>query len=317
MKPLIVSEAELRRVIGLDREGLEAVAGGFARLSAGEVVQPPIMRIDIPEHQGEVDVKSAFVKGLDSFAVKLSSGFFENHRRGLPSASGLMIVLDAETGIPQAVLLEGGYLTDLRTALAGALAAEHLAPKTVRGVGVLGAGAQARWQLRALGLVREFARVRVWSRHPERARRYAEEMSAELGLEVEAAATPEAVVRASELIVTTTPATEPILRAAWLREGQHVTAMGSDAEHKNELEPGVFARADRVVCDSRAQCLRLGELRSAAAGVLSADDVTELGEIVSGQRPGREREEEITVCDLTGTGVQDTVIARLALARLS
>lgn len=317
MNVVLVSEDELRRVVSMDREGLEAVRLGFAKLSSGEVVQPPIMHIEIAEHNGEVDLKGAYVKGLGSFALKLSSGFFENHKRGLPSASGLMVLVSAETGVPQALLLDNGYLTDVRTGLAGALAAELLAPEAVSTVGILGSGAQARYQLRALTLVRDFERVLVWSRSKANAERYAQEMSAELGRPVSVAGAEE-VVSSSQVVVTTTPSLQPVLRSEWVHSGQHITAMGSDSAGKNELDPAVLGDADVVVCDHRGQCLQFGELRSAvASGAVPANRrVAELGEVIMGERAGRTSADQVTVADLTGTGVQDTMIARLALERV-
>jgi ornithine cyclodeaminase len=313
----ILYEDRIRAQVGLDDEGLEAVREALRRLSAGDAVQPPVMRIDVPEHRGEVDVKGAYLRGLDSFAVKMSSGFFDNPARGLPTASGLMVLLSAETGVPRAVLLDNGYLTDVRTALAGAAAADALARAPIDTVTVMGAGAQARWQLRALTLVRTPRRALVWARRPAEAERFAREMAAALGFPVEAVGEAEEAVTAGDLVVTTTPATAPIVEADWLRPGTHVTAMGSDAEHKQELAPAVLDRADVVVCDRRSQCLVIGELRGArAAGVdVGEARVAELGEVLSGGRPGRTSDRQITVCDLTGTGVQDTAIARLAVAR--
>ena len=317
MNVVLVSEDELRRVVSMDREGLEAVRLGFAKLSSGEVVQPPIMHIEIAEHNGEVDLKGAYVKGLGSFALKLSSGFFENHKRGLPSASGLMVLVSAETGVPQALLLDNGYLTDVRTGLAGAFAAELLAPEAVSTVGILGSGAQARYQLRALTLVRDFERVLVWSRSKANAERYAQEMSAELGRPVSVAGAEE-VESLSQVVVTTTPSLQPVLLREWVHSGQHITAMGSDSAGKNELDPAVLGDADVVVCDHRGQCLQFGELRSAvASGAVPANRrVAELGEVILGERAGRTSADQVTVADLTGTGVQDTMIARLALERV-
>ncbi|HKI55604.1 MAG TPA: cyclodeaminase [Trueperaceae bacterium] len=313
----VLYEDAIRELVTLDADGLDAVREAFRRLSAGDAVQPPVMRIDVPEHRGEVDVKGAYVRGLDSFAVKLSSGFFDNPQRGLPTASGLMVLIDAGTGVPRCVLLDNGYLTDVRTALAGAVAADALARPEVDTVAVLGAGAQARWQLRAMMLVRWPRRALVWARRPAEARRCAEDMGAVLGIEVEAVTDAEEAVTRADVVVTTTPATEPILRAEWLHPGLHVTAMGSDAEHKQELEPGVLRRADVLVSDRREQGLVIGELRAArAAGVdVGEARVAELGEVLAGTRPGRTSSDQITVCDLTGTGVQDTAIARLAAAR--
>lgn len=315
----LITEAQLRAVMTLERGALEAIADGFRRLSQGQVMQPPIMRIDIPEHHGEVDIKSAYIKGLDSFAVKISSGFFENYKRGLPSASGMMVLLSAETGVPVALLLDNGYLTDLRTALAGAVAADLLAKKSISTVGVIGSGAQARFQVRALRLVRDFEQVLVWSRNAENAETYCREMRAELGLAVHAKMSAREVVEASDIVVTTTPAKSPIIHKDWLHPGLHLTAMGSDAEAKQELSADVLVAADVLACDSRVQCARLGELHHALdADILaSAEDAAELGEIVAGIRSGREDDTQITVCDLTGTGMQDTVIARLAVVRLA
>lgn len=311
MKVTLLTEAELRRCVELDVEAIAAVEDAFTRLANGEAAMPPIVCVDIPEHRGEVDIKTAYVRGLDSFAVKIASGFFENYRFGLPSGSGMMVLVSARTGLPEALLLDNGYLTDVRTGAAGAVAARHLARTRVETVGIIGAGVQARYQALALRRVREFRRVLVWGRSRERAEAYAAEMAPRLGVEVVAASDAESVVRASDIMVTTTPSREPYLRAEWLHPGLHITAMGSDGPEKKELFADVLARADLVVCDSRTQCERLGELHHARP-VPSGDRIVELGEITSGRRAGRTDDAQITVCDLTGTGVQDTAIALLA-----
>jgi ornithine cyclodeaminase len=311
VKVTLLTEAELRRCVELDVEAIAAVEDAFTRLANGEAAMPPIVCVDIPEHRGEVDIKTAYVRGLDSFAVKIASGFFENYRFGLPSGSGMMVLVSARTGLPEALLLDNGYLTDVRTGAAGAVAARHLARTRVETVGIIGAGVQARYQALALRRVREFRRVLVWGRSRERAEAYAAEMAPRLGVEVVAASDAESVVRASDIMVTTTPSREPYLRAEWLHPGLHITAMGSDGPEKKELFADVLARADLVVCDCRTQCERLGELHHARP-VPSGDRIVELGEITSGRRAGRTDDAQITVCDLTGTGVQDTAIALLA-----
>ncbi len=310
----ILSEAVLRRRVSLDQAALACVESAFAAVATKPVAMPPILRLDIPEHRGEVDVKTAYVPGLDSFAIKISPGFFDNPKLGLPSLNGLMVLFSVRTGLVEALLLDNGYLTEIRTAAAGALAAKHLARPDARRAAIIGAGAQARLQLEALTLVRPIERAAIWARRRAQAEQTASELSARLRIPVAAAGSAEEAIAGADIIVTTTPATEPVLKAAWLRPGQHVTAMGSDAEHKNELEPAILGRAELYVCDRVTQCARLGELRHAvAAGTVAADrSWPELGQVIAGQSPARRGASEITVCDLTGTGVQDTAIATFA-----
>jgi ornithine cyclodeaminase len=311
----ILTEGDIRGCVSLDLDAIDIVERAFASLAKGGVVMPPILSMAIEERHGEVDVKTAYVPGLDGFAIKVSPGFFDNPKRGLPSLNGLMVVLDAETGIVRAVLLDNGYLTDVRTAAAGAVAARHLAANSVDVVGVIGAGLQAQLQIEALALVRPFAELLVWARDTAKAAAYAARMASRLSRPVSVADSAEALVARSQVVVTTTPSRTPLIRAEWLHPGLHITAMGSDAKEKNELDPAIIAAADRFVCDRIQQSRAVGELRSAiAAGVVAADrSFDELGTICAGMAEGRRSADDVTVCDLTGTGVQDTAIAVHAL----
>lgn len=310
----IFTEPELKQYIQLNLEAINIVEEGFTKLANNQVEMPPIMRIDLHDQNGEVDVKTAYVKEKDMFAIKISSGFFNNYQLGLPNGNGMMILMSTQTGVPQAILLDNGYLTEVRTAAAGAIASKYLSKKHVTTVGVIGAGSQARFQVRALKLVRDFSKVLVYARSTDRAKKYAQDMSLELGVEVKVVDSAEVVVRNSDTVITTTPATEPIIKAEWLHPGLHITAMGSDAEHKQELEAKVLARADKLVCDKKEQCARLGELHHALNQRIVTDNspIIELGQLTSKEVRGRENDEQITVCDLTGTGVQDTAIALFA-----
>jgi ornithine cyclodeaminase len=312
----VLTETDLRRLVRLDASAVACVEEAFAALATKPVAMPPILRLDIPEHRGEVDVKTAYVPDLPGFAIKVSPGFFDNPKRGLPSLNGLMILFDAQTGLVDCLLLDNGYLTEVRTAAAGAVAARHLARPEAASAAILGAGAQARLQLEALTLVRPIERARIFARNAMKAEAAAAELSTRLGIVVVAVADAREAVAGADIVVTTTPAERPILMASWLEPGQHVTAMGSDSEHKNEIDPHIFARVD-YVADSLAQTRRLGELAHALRAGLVPDERTfkELGDVVAGRRPGRESPEAITLCDLTGTGVQDTAIAVLAGAR--
>ncbi|WP_455274355.1 ectoine utilization protein EutC [Rhizobium herbae] len=314
---IILTEADLRRVIALDGDAVSCIEDAFHALATNAVVMPPILRLDISEHRGEVDVKTAYVPGLDGFAIKISPGFFDNPKIGLPSTNGMMVLLSAKTGLVQALLLDNGYLTDVRTAAAGAVAAKHLSRPDSSVAAIFGAGMQARLQLQALTLVRPIRLARIWARDATKAEKLAGDLAGTLNIGVVATADPQTAVAGADIVVTTTPSETPILKAEWLEPGQHVTAMGSDAEHKNEIEPAALARADVYVADRLAQTRRLGELHHAIeAGLAHPDaDFPELGQIVAGLRPGRINASQITVADLTGTGIQDTAVATLAFAR--
>ena len=313
----ILTETDLRKAVQLDLDAIECVEQAFAALATGDVVMPPILSMAIAPFNGEVDVKTAFVPGIDSFAIKISPGFFDNPKIGLPSTSGLMVLFAARTGMLEALLLDNGYLTDLRTAAAGAVAARHLSRADSSRACILGAGAQAKLQLKALSLVRPIRSATIWARDPDKASVAAAEMAGALGIDVRGAVDAAAAVSEADVIVTTTPSATPVLRADWLRPGQHVTAMGSDQDHKNEIDPGCFAKADLYVPDRLSQTRGLGELRSAiASGIVEPDaDFAELGMIVAGKAAARRSEQDITIADLTGTGIQDTAIATFARKR--
>lgn len=311
----VLTEAELRDAVGPGREELDAIEAVYPLITAGVGSMPPIMRIDVPESNGEIDIKSAYLPGFSGIAVKVSAGFFDNPAKGLPSLGGLMMVFDSETGVPRSALFDNGYLTDLRTALGGAVAARHLARPDASTAGVVGAGAQARLQLEALTLVRPIRRALVWARRREQAEALAAEVAGRLGIDVQPAETVESAVGDSDVVVTTTPATEPLVSEMMLHPGLHITAIGSDAETKQEIGAAAVAAADVFVCDSVAQSTRLGELRAAIAAGFEPEDAIELGSVVSGDHPGRSDADQITICDLSGTGAQDTAIASLAVER--
>jgi|TARA_B110000503_G_scaffold131919_1_gene207237 ornithine cyclodeaminase len=313
----ILTEGDLKTAIQLDLGAVDCIESAFRALASGAVVMPPILSMAIEAYNGEVDVKTAYVPGVESFAIKMSPGFFDNPKIGLPSTSGLMVLFSARTGVLEALLLDNGYLTDVRTAAAGAVAARHLAREDAHKVCIIGAGVQGTLQLKALCLVRPIDQAVIWARDFAKAQTQATRLSAELGIKVTATDDIAGAVSAADIIVTTTPSTTPLVMADWLRPGQHITAMGSDQHHKNELQPECLVKASLYVADRRSQTEQLGELHHALkSGLIEADaQFPELGEIVSGQVIGRQSPDDITICDLTGTGVQDTAIATLAFQR--
>lgn len=313
----ILSETELRQVVALDLDAVACVEQGFAALAGGKVLMPPVLSMAIEEFNGEVDVKTAFVPGLDSFAIKMSPGFFDNPKIGLPATSGLMILMSAKTGQVEALLLDNGYLTDLRTAAAGAVAARALAREDASSACIVGSGMQARLQLKALCLVRPVTSAVIWARDAAKAEAAASELSGDLSIPVSATHDLARAVSTADVVVTTTPTTDPLIKADWLRPGQHITAMGSDQHHKSELDPACLTRAGLYVPDRQGQTAIMGELRAAiAAGFVHPDrKFAELGDIVAGKARGRTAPDQITIADLTGTGVQDTAIAIFARQR--
>jgi len=317
----IIHEEELRQAITLSPEMIDLIEGAFRALAEGKVIQPPILSMALPEVNGEVDVKTAYIPGLEGFAIKISPGFFNNPSLGLPSLNGLVVYFAADTGLVKAVMMDNGYLTDIRTAAAGAVAARHLAPAQVTTAGVIGTGVQARLQARAAYLVRPFARLLIHGRSRARAEACAADLAAVFSgkdVQVEVVDQAEDLVRQSQLVITTTPSQTPLIMADWLHPGLHITAMGSDQHGKNELDPRLLGEVDCYCCDVIAQARLLGELRAAlVAGTLAEADAVELGAVISGDARGRVDPAAITVADLTGTGAQDTAIATHAFRLFS
>lgn len=316
---LVLREPEIRSV--LDHAScIRAVEAAFAAYATGRAELPALIHLDVPEVRGEIHVKAGYVHGGSAYAVKVASGFPGNASLGLPANGGLVLVFDARTGVPAAILFDNGFITDLRTAAAGALAAKYLAPRDPGIVGVIGSGTQARLQVELLGQVRSFREVRVWGRNPERARRCVEHIgglrSLPAGCSVTQADSPREAVAGAEVVLTVSASRAALLEASWLPPRGLVVAVGSDGPDKQELHTDVLARADRVVADSLAQCRRIGEIHHAlAAGVLEESRISELGRIAAGLEPGRRSEDEAIVCDLTGVGVQDVAAAALVVER--
>jgi len=286
---------------------LPMIEDAFRGYSAGRAVVPPVGELLLDK--GEVHIKYGAISGDDYYVIKIASGFYENAALGLPSSNGMMLVFRQDTGEPEAVLLDEGHLTDVRTAVAGAVGARLLAPPKVARIGVLGVGIQGRMQVLQLAPLFETREVLAWGRDPVRTSRYCEDMAA-AGFRVEAVAAPADVAAGAELIVTTTPSTEPLLRAADIRPGTHINAIGSDTADKQELAADVLALAAVVVADSLEQCQTRGEISQAvAAGAIGAGKAVELGALLNGEGLGRTSADQVTVFDSTGVAVQDIAIA--------
>lgn len=303
----IVSEADLRASVGRET-ALEAARVAFRALGSGAVSQPSPVAIEFPERDAEAHVKCAYLYGAEVFAVKVASGFYDQVDQ--QPGSGAILVLSATNGHALGVLADNGYLTDLRTGAAGALAVELLTPPTLGKVAFIGCGTQARFQIDAIAGVRPWESAAVWSRSAERAGHFVSEHEAFAATMAESA---EDAVRGAQLIVTTTRSESPVVQYEWLDPNATVIAVGSDSPRKHELATRILGKADKVIADDWSQCLRLGEIHHAVReGQLELTGIhAELGKVVTGERPGREAD-ELIVCDMTGVGALDAAIAAAA-----
>lgn len=307
----ILRAADVREALDM-ASCIDACERAFGAYSSGGAELPSVIHLDVPESKGEIHVKAGHLHGQPYYAVKVASGFYDVDPAAI---DGLVMVFDASNGAPAAFLLDGGYITDVRTGAAGGVAARHLAPERVEVVAVIGTGAQARHQVEALGHVRQgLAQIRVWGRHPDRAAACADDLRSHVveSCAVNAAASVEEAVEGADVVITCTAAREPLVRADMLAPGAHITALGSDGAGKQELDPEILRRADVLVVDSVDQCLALGEMQHAPE---QAERAVELGRVCSGEHPGRTGEGQLTVCDLTGLGVQDVAAANVVMAR--
>jgi ornithine cyclodeaminase len=292
------------------------IEAAFVAYSQGRVTVPPVGEMLFDDPPGEIHIKYGFIRGADDAVVKIASGFSNNARMGLATGSGLILVMSQKTGHMKAILLDEGYLTDTRTAAAGAVAARYFAPKNVSAIGVIGSGVQARLQVKILHSEIECRNLIVWSRSPENVDRYASDMR-RLGYQVIVASGPQEVAERSQVIITTTPSLTPLIQANWVKPGSHITAMGSDTSEKQELHQEVLAAADVVVVDSLLQAVSRGEVsRAIAAGALTMSRVVELGQAILDPTKRRNTDEQITVADLTGVAAQDIAIAAAVLRGL-
>lgn len=304
-------------IANLDLElAVQRLQEGFVAFSKGHVQVPPVQAFAFNQANGDCCVKSAFVEGSDTFTVKVSTGFYDNPAKGLASNDGLMLVLSATTGQPLALLQDEGWLTCIRTALAGQIAARLLAPSQVNTIGIIGTGTQARMQLEQLRAVTDCRKVIAWGRNEPGLAAF-ERFAHGLGFQAKTTRDAAEVAGMANLIVTTTPSREPLLHSHWVQPGTHITAVGADTAGKQELDPVLVARADCIIVDSLPQCSQYGEVSHALnAGLIGLGQLAELGALLAGQSKGREDDQQITLADLTGVAVQDAQISSCALACL-
>ncbi len=307
---------EIQRLIDVPQL-IREIETGFVLYSEGKVTVPPVGFLHFEDPPGDVHIKYGFVSGDEYYVLKMASGFYANAALGLPVADGLLLVFSQKTGELKLILLDKCWLTDMRTAAAGAVAAKHLAAQTVGDIGIVGTGVQARMQLEMLRDVVDCKSCMVWGRDPAKVESMIEDLRAKdsvraWGLQIEPAESLDHLVSRCNLIVTTTSARGPLIRADQVQKGTHITAMGSDDHGKQELEAELLAKADLVVADSVSQCVDHGECFAAVqGGHIEKDSILELGDVIKTPTLGRTSEDQITVADLTGVAIQDIQIAKM------
>jgi len=304
-------------------DAIEQVEKAFGKLAEGKVDVPMPMHIGIDETEnygpGDVHIKGGYVSGEPTFTVKLACvSFYKNLAKGLSPGAGVFVVMCAETGAPLGIFKENRYLTDLRTGAAGALSIKYCAADVENpSVAFIGCGAIARNMARAAkAVLPEFQGVAFAP--DDSASSFSQDMSEELGVPFEAVPTAHEACRRADIVFTQTPGGKVVLERRWLRPHATVIASGSDQPTKQELPVDLLENC-KYVADLTKQTSKVGELRSAIeAGAMSETDVyAELGQIINGDKPGRDTHDEIVVVDLTGTGAQDAAVGNLAWEKLS
>ncbi len=282
---------------------------GFIAYSSGQAVVPPVGELLFENPPGETHIKYGYIKQQPYYVVKIASGFYENAKLGLKSSQGLMLLFSQQTGELLCVLLDEGYLTDIRTVIASMITLKYLAPAKVDCVGIVGTGTQAKLQLEYLNQVCDCKNIMVWGRNQENAISYKKYFQNSV-FNIKIAPSISALAETCNLIITTTPSHEPLLDFSQIRKGAHITALGSDTAEKIELAPSIIKNADIVVSDSISQSQSRGEVFQARKHQsLDSTRLIELGSLIQNIKLGRSNDRQLTVADLTGVAVQDIMIA--------
>jgi len=305
---LLLTRAEIERLVPLG-EAIRAVEGAFLEFGRGNALLFPVIRERIDPYGGFFGVKAGYLASRGWLGYKGGGFWASNRERGLAGHQSVIALYDPETGVPRA-LMDGNYLTVVRTGAAGAIAARYLARQNSHVAAIIGSGVQGRIQLAALREVLPIEEVRCFDARQESSRALAE-AAGQSGLRARCCPSARAAVEGADVVVTATPSFQPVISDQWISPGTHINAMGADTRGKQELDPLILARA-KVVVDYLAQAREIGECQHAFRAGLLASVHAELGQIVAGLAPGRETETEITVFDSTGIALQDLAVADLA-----
>jgi alanine dehydrogenase len=313
MEVLWLTQEEVKSVMDMHSD-MQVVERAFRQHGLGKVQMPPKSYLYYTAYNGDLRTMPAYLEEEDITGVKIVNVHPGNPALGLPTVMALIVLISPQTGAPIAIM-DGTYLTDIRTGAAGGIAAKYLARKDSKVIGMVGAGNQARTQLEALSEVFEPELVKVTSRTKESCEQFIREAADIISCEIRYEETIENVCDC-DILVTTTPTRKPIVKAQWIKEGTHINAIGADAVGKEELDPELIIRS-KIVVDDIVQALHSGEVNvPLSKHYISENDIhAQLGEVIVGLKPGRTSEEEITIFDSTGLAIQDVASAHLVYQR--
>ncbi len=308
---IILTQTDVQACLSMS-EAINAVKVAYSAFAKGRVQMPSVQHLDVHQYNGEVDIKSGFVEDFGLMGTKIASGFYENQKKGLPPGIAVIVLLDLETSMPLAIM-DGTHITAYRTGAAGAVAASVLARKDSQKVGIIGTGTQGRMQILALRELFDIQEVTAWDIDKGMAERYKSQITKDLALDVHIVDHPESVTRDADILVTVTPSRKALINVDSIQEGMHINAIGADGPGKQELDPKIMPRVSKIVVDSLEQCSRIGEIQHAMnQGLIDKSDIhAEIGEIINGDKKGRESENEITLFDSTGLSAQDIAAAKI------
>jgi len=316
VRVLFLRDDEVRGLLTM-REAIEAVEAAYREKGLSRVQMPPKSYLYFTRHDGDLRVMPSYIEALEIAGVKVVNSHPLNpERHGLPTVMALLVLVNPPDGRPLCVM-GATWLTAMRTGAGSGVATKYLARKDSVVVGIVGAGTQARTQAMAMvEVLKELREVRVYDRKPEVARRFAEEMSRSLGVEVRPTPNVEECVRGVDVVCTTTPSRSPIVMRDWISPGTHINAIGADAPGKQELDPAILKSAT-IFVDDLEQASHSGEINvPLRQGIISLSDVRgEIGEVVAGKKPGRTSDAEITVYDSTGLSILDVATGELVLRK--
>lgn len=307
----IINKEEIASVLDMETV-IEAVEKAYAYKCDGLAELFPIVTNSFEDGVAEFDIKSGSMDGAGIFGMKLVSAFAENDKLGLPRLTGTILVFDRKTGMLKS-MMDGGLITNMRTGAAGAVGCKYLARPESEVLLLVGTGAQGPVLLEAtLKVMKHIKTIFVCNPHsPQKAETFANEVKKKLNLQIPISATEdlEAAAKSADIILTATPSRTGVIKRQWIKPGTHLSCIGSDMEGKQELEE-ILLLNSKVFCDDLSQAITVGECEKAVKqGLLRVEAITELGEVILGKKPGRERDDEITVFDSSGIGLQDLMTA--------